>query len=83
MIKFIKSLFTPKAKPVVESVPPQGEIARKVCELFTFTLVHKGDENYEIWTKGNYTDSVTGVYRNGKVRASNYFHSLAAMNGAK
>lgn len=83
MIKFIKSLFTPKAKPVIESVPPQGEIERRVSELFTFTLVHNGDDNYQIWTKGNYTDTSISSFRHGKGRAYDYFHLVASMSGAK
>lgn len=82
MLKFLKSLFVkPKAVLVVE--PPRGEIARKVSELFTVTLEHTGGDNYEINTIGNLTKSGTGVYRNGKGRALNYFNGVCSTLGAK
>lgn len=82
MLKLLKSLFVkPKAVLVVE--PAQGVIARKVSDLFTVTLEHTGGNNYEIYTIGNLTKTGTGVYRNGKGKAFNYFNSMCAMYGAK
>lgn len=82
MLKFLKSLFVkPKAVLVVE--PARGVIARKVSDLFTVTLEHTGGDNYEINTIGNLTKTGSGVYRNGKGKATNYFNSMCGLYGAK
>lgn len=82
MFKFLKSLFV-KKETFIMIEPPRGEIARKVSELFTVTLEHTGGDNYEINTIGNLTKSGTGVYRNGKGKALNYFNGVCSTLGAK
>lgn len=82
MLKFLKSLFV-KPKTVVMVEPAKGVIACKKSELFTVTLEHTGGDNYEINTIGNLSKSGTGVYRNGKGKALNYFNGLCTTLGAK
>lgn len=82
MLKFLKSLFV-KPKTVVMVEPAKGVIACKVSELFTITIKHTGGDGYEIVTIGNLTKTGTGVYRNGKGKAFNYFNAMCAMYGAK
>lgn len=84
MIKFIKKLFS--KKPTVVTLPPvekRGVIARKVSTLFVISLVHTGDDRFEINTIGRHTLTGTGVMRRGEHRAREYFDFMCNTHGAK
>lgn len=84
MIKFIKKLFTKKS--AVVSLPPvekRGVIARKVSTLFVITLVHTGEDRFEINTMGRHSLTGTGVMRRGEHRARDYFEFICNTHGAK
>ena len=72
-----------KSNEVAAPIPARGVIARKVSELFTVTLEHKGGEWFEIAVTGNLSKQGTAQYRNGEIKALNHFDSKCIMLGAK